>query len=33
MLAIVFGALWDLISFNDFQIPRAAWHLLQSASA
>lgn len=27
MLGFLAGVIWDLISYNDFQIPRAAWAL------
>ncbi|MGY2036603.1 hypothetical protein ACW9HF_15080 [Nocardia gipuzkoensis] len=32
MLGIILSALWDVISYNDFQISRALWHSLSSAT-
>lgn len=32
ILGIVLGAAWEVISYNDFQIPRAGFELLQSLS-
>lgn len=26
MLGVLFSAAWDVFSFNDFQIPKAAFH-------
>lgn len=26
MLSIVLSALWELVSYNDFAIPKAAFH-------
>jgi hypothetical protein len=28
MLGFLAGILWDIISYNGFQIPLAVWHLL-----
>jgi hypothetical protein len=33
MLAIIAGFVWDLLSYNNFQLPLAAWHLLSSGSS
>ena len=32
MLSLILNALWDVISYNDFQIPKAGWSLLRSGS-
>jgi hypothetical protein len=32
ILGIVLGAVWEVLSYNDFQIPRAGVELLQSFS-
>jgi hypothetical protein len=33
MLGVIVSALWEIVSWNSFAIPRAAWTILQSASA
>lgn len=33
MLAIIAEFAWNLIRYNNFQLPIAAWHLLSSGSA
>lgn len=33
MLGVIVSAIWEIISWNSFAIPLAAWHILQSASA
>ncbi len=33
MLSIILGAVWDVVSYNDFQIPRALWQAATTGSA
>lgn len=33
MLGVLAGAIWDIVSFNDFQIPRFLWGIITSGSA
>lgn len=33
MLTTILGALWTLISYNNFQIPISLFHLLTTGSA
>lgn len=33
MVSVILGAIWDIISWNDFQLPRAAWSAITTGSA
>lgn len=33
MLGVLAGALWDVISYNDFYLPRLLWEAISTGSA
>ncbi len=33
LAAVILSAIWEVFSWNDFQVPRAAWHAIESGSA
>lgn len=33
MATLVLNALWDIISYNDFQLPKLTWQAIRTGSA
>jgi hypothetical protein len=31
--SLILNALWELISYNDFQLPKLAWQAIRTGSA
>lgn len=33
LASVILSAVWDVFSYNNFQIPRAAWSAIETGSA